>query len=165
MQIRTYTPADCAEICKLFYDTVHTVNRKDYTDEELQAWAPDVPDESLWNASFLAHYTVVAEESGVILGFGDIDRTTGYLDRLYVHKDFQNRGVAAALCDVLESTCNSEVYTIETHSSITAKPFFARRGYRVIKAQQVERHGVLLQNFVMKKALISAKEKYNGEHL
>ena len=37
------------------------------------------------------------------------------------------------------------------HASITARPFFEQRGYRVVRQQQVERGGVLLTNFVMEK--------------
>lgn len=151
MELRQYTPADCAEILKLFYDTVHTVNAKDYTKEQLDVWAPKNTDAAHWNRSLLAHYTLVAVEDSQIVGFGDIDET-GYLDRLYVHKDFQRQGIATALCDALECAYGDTVSVICTHASVTAKPFFEQRGYRVINAQQVERQGVLLENFRMKKA-------------
>ena len=36
-----------------------------------------------------------------MIGFGDID-DTGYIDRLYVHKNFQNKGVASMICNELE---------------------------------------------------------------
>lgn len=39
MTIRKYRPEDCAEMAKLFYDTVHTVNAADYTEPQLNAWA------------------------------------------------------------------------------------------------------------------------------
>ena len=39
MELRKYRPQDCAEITRLFYDTVHTVNAADYTEEQLDAWA------------------------------------------------------------------------------------------------------------------------------
>lgn len=100
-----------------------------------------------WDRSLTAHFTLVAEENGVITGFGDMD-PTGYLDRLFVHRDFQGRGIASALCDRLEPSVSGP---ITTHASITARPFFEKRGYRVIKEQQVERRGVLLTNFVMEK--------------
>lgn len=148
MHIRKYTPSDCIHLVRLFYDTVHTVNAHDYTSEQLDAWADGKVDIDAWNRSFLAHYTVAAEENGVIVGFGDID-PEGYLDRLYVHKDYQHRGIATAICDELERTVNAD--RITTHASITAKPFFLRRGYAVIREQQVERHGVMLTNYVMEK--------------
>ena len=81
--------------------------------------------------------------------FSDIDKT-GYLDRLYVHKDYQHQGIATAICDKLESIFDVEKIT--TYASITAKPFFEKRGYKVIKKQTVERNGVLLQNYVMEKS-------------
>ena len=76
-----------------------------------------------------------------------LDPAAGYLDRLYVHRDFQRQGIARALCDALEGAAEGPV---ETHASITARGFFARRGYRVLRAQQVERRGILLTNFVMR---------------
>lgn len=148
MYIRKYTLSDCIHFAQLFYDTVHTVNAHDYTWEQLDAWADGKVDIDMWNRSFLAHYTVAAEENGVIVGFGDID-PAGYLDRLYVHKDYQRRGIATAICDELERAVNAD--RITTHASITAKPFFLRRGYAVIREQQVERHGVMLTNYLMEK--------------
>ena len=46
-----------------------------------------------------------------------------------------------------------------THASITARSFFEKQGYRVIREQQVERKGLLLTNFVMEKTLKTAVDK------
>lgn len=148
MVLRKYVQTDCAELARLFYDTVHTVNAKDYTREQLDAWATGQVNLEAWNKSFQAHHTVVAEMDGKIVGFGDMDET-GYLDRLYVHKNYQCLGVATAICDALEQNTNAAELT--THASITAKPFFEKRGYTARREQQVERRGVLLTNFVMHK--------------
>ncbi|MDD6967775.1 MAG: GNAT family N-acetyltransferase [Firmicutes bacterium] len=148
MTLRDYCKTDCTELARLFYDTVHTVNAKDYSREQLDAWATGEVNLEAWNKSFQAHNTVVAEMDGQIVGFGDMDET-GYLDRLYVHKDYQRRGVATAICDALEQ--NTKAAEFSTHASITARPFFEKRGYTVVKVQQVERRGILLTNFVMKK--------------
>ena len=106
-----------------------------------------------------------------IVGFGDIDLTTGYLDRLYVHKDYQRRGVATALCDALErayfDSCIAAPRvqgdipdpdvpveaprSITTHASITARPFFERRGYLVVRKQHAARRVILLTNYLMEK--------------
>ena len=135
-------------MAELFYQTVHSVNAQDYTREQLDAWATGEVDSQAWDESFRAHRTIVATESGEIVGFGDMDET-GYLDRLYVHKDYQGQGVASAICDELERFAAGK--TITTHASITAKPFFLHRGYRVVRKQEVIRRGVALTNFVMEK--------------
>ena len=147
MQIRTYQSSDCKEITELLYNTVHTVNMRDYTKEQVDVWAPEEPDLDGWNESLLAHYSIVAVEDNKIVGFGDIDET-GYLDRLFVHKDYQRQGIASALCDQLEQAASGRIFV---HASITARPFFESRGYRVVKQQQVERKGIFLTNFVMEK--------------
>ncbi|HJD45414.1 MAG TPA: GNAT family N-acetyltransferase [Candidatus Mediterraneibacter norfolkensis] len=161
MILRIYRTSDCGEIAKLFYDTVHSVNAADYTEEQLDAWANGKVDLEVWNRSFLEHHTVIAVEdrgdAEQIIGFGDMD-SAGYLDRLYVHKDHQREGIASAICDELERTVKAETYV--THASITAKPFFLKRGYRVVKEQQVERCGILLTNFVMEKKIC---ERYSDK--
>lgn len=146
MNIREYIPSDCRQLAELFYQTVHSINAKDYTKEQLNAWATGNVDLEQWNICFLKHYTLVAVENGIIVGFGDIDNT-GYLDRLYIHRDFQGQGIASSLCDQLENGFNK----ITTHASITAKPFFISRGYKVIKEQQVIRNCVSLTNYIMVK--------------
>ena len=151
MKIRRYEPEDLGQITALFYDTVHAVNAADYAPEQLDAWADGAPDLDRWNGSLLAHHSLVAVEGrDLIVGFGDIDGT-GYLDRLYVHKDRQGLGIATALCDRLERAVDAPVIT--THASITARPFFEGRGYRVLREQRVERHGVQMTNYVMEKRL------------
>lgn len=149
MWIRRYEPEDLGQITALFYDTVHAVNAADYAPEQLDAWADGAPDLDRWNGSLLAHHSLVAVEGrDLIVGFGDIDGT-GYLDRLYVHKDRQGLGIATALCDRLERAVDAPVIT--THASITARPFFEGRGYRVLREQRVERHGVQMTNYAMEK--------------
>ena len=148
MVLRPYAPSDCQALAELFHHTVQTVNAGEYTPEQLDAWSPGAVDLEGWNRSFLEHHTLVAEESGRIVGFGDMDGT-GYLDRLYVHKDCQGRGIASAICEALERAADTAGLT--THASITARPFFEKRGWQVVKEQQVERRGVLLTNYIMKK--------------
>lgn len=145
MIIRPYRTEDCPALAELFYHTVHTVNAGDYTKAQLDAWATGTLDLAAWDRSFLAHYSLVAVEAGQIVGFGDID-ATGYLDRLYVHRDRQGEGVGSALCDRLERAVQGRIVT---HASITARPFFEKRGYRVIQRQSVERRGVFLINYIM----------------
>lgn len=159
MHLRAYVPADCQALAELFCATVHAVNRRDYTAAQRDAWTRGAGDLAAWNRSFLDHITLVAEEDGVIAGFGDLDAGAGYLDRLYIHKDYQRRGIASALCDALEQAVPGE--RITTHASITAKPFFLHRGYQIVREQQVFRGGIALTNYVMEKPLPGASCRFS----
>ena len=147
MEIRQYKQSDCKEMADLFYNTVHTINAKDYTKEQIDVWATGQVDLEKWNQSFQEHFTVVAVDYETIVGFGDIDKT-GYLDRLYIHADYQGKGIATMICDQLEQEVQGSIIT---HASITARPFLEKRGFKVIKEQSVERQGIFLTNFVMEK--------------
>lgn len=146
--LRPYEPADLPGLARLFYDTVHRVNAAHYTPAQLMAWAPGEVDQAAWNQSLLCHDSWVAEMGGRVAGFADMAED-GYLDRLYVHRDLQGQGIATALCDLLEGRSAAPVFT--THASITARPFFEKRGYRLVREQQVQRRGQTLTNFVMEK--------------
>ena len=147
MKIRKYKQSDCKELTELFFYTVHTVNAKDYTEEQLNVWAFGEADLEKWNASLQEHFSIVAVDHEIIVGFGDIDKS-GYLDHLYVHTDYQGSGIATAICNQLEQAVKKN---ITTHASITAKPFFEQRGYMVVKEQQVERQGIFLTHYIMMK--------------
>lgn len=151
MEIRRYRSTDCKALAELFYDTVHAVNARDYTKAQLDAWATGRVDLAAWDRSFREHFTVVAEEGGCVVGFGDM-APSGYLDRLYVHAGFLRRGIATALCDQLEASVQGDIVT---QASLTAKPFFAKRGYQVVRVQEVVRQGIALTNVVMKKVRAS----------
>lgn len=162
MLLRKYRPDDIQEIAALFYETVNTVNRRDYSPEQTAAWSAGWKELAQKNSFFLSLYTVVAEEKGHIVGYGNIDES-GYLDHLFVHKDCQGRGIASTVCDMLEEYAQiKNVKEISVHASITAKPFFEKRGYRVIKEQQVTVRGVTMTNFAMKKLLNVTDESCDG---
>ena len=156
LKLRKYRPTDCPELVRLFHDTVHSVCARDYTPEQLDAWADGCPDLEAWDRSLRTHDTLVAEEGGQILGFGDMT-ADGYLDRLFVHREAQGRGIASALCAALERRCSAPEFTV--HASRTALAFFQDRGYRVVREQQVERRGVLLANFVMIRPAVEGVKK------
>lgn len=153
MKIRKYQSTDCPDLSKLFYDTVHTINAKDYSQAQLDVWATGNIDISTWDKSFLKHNTLVVEKDGIIVGFGDMD-DSGYLDRLYVHKEHQGKGIATLIINMLEKESGTQnIKDFTTHSSITAKSFFEKHGYEVLSSNTVMRDGIELTNFIMKKAI------------
>jgi putative acetyltransferase len=152
MEIRKFHVSDISQIVTLFYETVHTVNKKDYTKEQLDAWASK-DDEELrlesWKESMSNNITYVALIDGRVVGFSDMTER-GHLDRLFVHKDFQGQGIASALVNVLESEARRLGLTeLDTDASITAKSFFEHHGFQFVQLQEVERKGIKLINFKM----------------
>jgi len=80
-----------------------------------------------------------------IIGFADVD-CKGYFDHLFVHKDHQRRGVATLLAEEIESWYNNDILV---HASRSAKGFFAKRGYTLLREESVELRGEELWYSVM----------------
>ena len=158
LQIRAFQEADLEEVVALFYGTVHTVNAADYSGEQLAAWAPkdeQAKKAAAWRESLKQNLSYIAEIDGEVAGFCDMT-PAGYLNRLYVHKDYQRQGIATHLVGQLEQEAKRlQLTSIYTDASLTAKPFFERIGYRLVREQTVERRGVVLPNCRMQKKLSS----------
>lgn len=41
MKIRLFETKDTEQVVRLFHDTVHAVNIRDYSSSQVNAWAPD----------------------------------------------------------------------------------------------------------------------------
>lgn len=153
--IREYNTADNAQIVALFFDTVHTINAKDYTSSQLAVWAPANINIDQWCAPLATDDTRIAVQGGKIVGFANLE-ATGHLDRLYVHKDTQGQGIATRLLWEIEAharTCG--IHEITSDVSITARPFFAKQGYIVAQENIVLRENEQLLNYKMRKSISS----------
>ena len=153
MEIRAYKPSDAPGISRLFYETVRSVNLADYSEEQVEAWAPRVPDPGEWHVRMAARRTLVAVEDGGVVGFAELEED-GHLDMLYVRRDAVGRGVGRRIYEAAEREAGElGLEAVSTEASLTARPFFERRGFHVMREQTVIRRGVGLTNFVMEKRL------------
>ena len=154
MRIRPYEQADAAAIVALFYETVHRVAAADYTPEQLDAWAPEVPDPAAWHARMAPRHTLVAEDKGEILAFAELEEG-GTLHMFYCRHDAQRQGIGSRLFGKIQNAARGlGLRRMVAHASITARPFFERQGFRVVKQNRVEHHGVALTNFTMEQSLV-----------
>jgi putative acetyltransferase len=153
MRVRRLEPADVPAVAALFTGTVHSVNAADYTPEQVNAWAPRPPDVAAWERSLAGRTAFVVEVGEEVAGFGDLG-DGGYLDRLYVHRDHQRRGVATALAEALEAEAGRRgAAEVTADASITALPFFVRRGYEVVGEQERQVRGTRFTNHRVRKRL------------
>jgi len=152
MVIREAVPSDVPQIVRVFFETIHTVNTRDYTAEQIDAWAPAVPDADAWVAQRLpTRATFVADDNGTIAGFGELE-PSGHVDYFYCHQAYQRCGVGSAILARIEQAAGSLGLTkLFAEVSITARPFFAARGFSVVREQTINCRGVSMTNFVMDK--------------
>jgi GNAT superfamily N-acetyltransferase len=111
----------------------------DYTEEGVRVIHDYVTNDSLIKAD-KSDFTLVAEESGTILGTIKIKRNS-HVSMLFVNERFQGRGIGRRLLDAATQECRSreiELTCLTTNSSRFALPFFERFGFtRIGKERKV----------------------------
>ena len=153
IDVRRYRSSDLAGLIALFRDTVRRINGRDYSQQQVLAWAPDDIDARRWRHRFDNKEVWVADLDGAPVGFVDVARD-GLIDMLYVHADHQGVGIASRLLRTVEASARGRgLLRLFTEASITSRPFFEHRGFRVIAPQRVMRWAQEFLNYRMDKAL------------
>lgn len=153
IQIRSFQLSDLPQIMHLFHDTVHSVNSRDYTPEQIAAWTTHAFNEDFWAKRLSSKITWVAEAESQILGFTDFE-PNGHIDCFYCHHQHQGRGIGSQLLNQIEQMARSlGIRRLFAEVSITAKPFFLQKGFTTVQEQQVTYEGMVFCNFVMEKFL------------
>lgn len=152
--IRIARLSDASKLKDLFQNTVLTINKRDYSKAEVEDWASCGDNLSNIEEMIKTHYFIVAvNQQSQIVGFSSIT-PQGYLHSMFVHKDFQDRGIATMLLEEIERYAISNgIMRITSEVSLTARPFFEKRGYIVEKEQKRKANQLSLINFWMAKEL------------
>jgi len=151
MDIRPYNDADIPAISRLYFNTVHRINSRDYTQEQLRAWAPTIYSNSFWKQRFSKRRVLVAINRDRLLGFAEYE-PTGHIDCFYVHHEHQHQGIGSALMQQVEQEFRSlNVHRSFAEVSLTARDFFESHGFRVVEERKHEYRDVLFQLFLMEK--------------
>ena len=153
IEIRLFKAQDAGQIAQLFHETVREVSVRDYSSNQVRAWAPDDIHFRNWIEVCSSRFTYVANDEDVIAGFGELE-LNGHVDCFYCHKNYQRCGVGRQIYQAIEAKAvELSVSRLFTEASITAKLFFQRMGFSVIKEQEVTCRGETFINYAMEKLL------------
>lgn len=146
--------SDAPQIARLFYETVHRINARDYSPAQVEAWAPTVYSDAAWRRRLRTGHSLVAKRHGEVVGFAILDRELGYLDSFFVHYGYQGRGVGTALLNGVERAARrAGLEFLVTDASITAEPFFRARGFQRVRRQKRIYRGQVFRQYRMSKIL------------
>ena len=135
------------ELREVFFTSIRMAGAKNYTNEQLEVWAPEIYDPKKWSERIQGIRPFVARLDGKIVGYTDL-QSDGFIDHFFVHGEYQRRGIGGALMSKILSQ-GAALETLHSKVSLTAKAFFIRHGFEVLNAQDVWIKNVKLQNYSM----------------
>nr|WP_252306605.1 GNAT family N-acetyltransferase [Vibrio splendidus] len=140
---------------EIFFHTVRNVNVRDYSQQQVEAWAPSSFDFALWQKRMNGLQPFVAELDGCVVGYTDL-QPSGLIDHFFCHHEYQGKGVGKALMEHVFTVGRVRgISRYFSEVSITARPFYEHLGFKVVNEQEVEMRGVKLTNYVMEKVVPS----------
>jgi putative acetyltransferase len=147
--IRQATGNDIAGIAAVFEAAIRQSCSADYTAQQINAWADRKSDYAMWQYKIERDYFLIAEDEWHINGFASIGHK-GYLDFLFVHPNNQRKSVAGRLLSQIQSFAAAHgINPISTHASITALPFFIKKGFEIVREDCNIIKGIALKNYLM----------------
>ncbi|TDP03642.1 GNAT family N-acetyltransferase [Flavobacterium sp. 245] len=153
MNFRKATISDLPEMKELFVQTIQSVCKNDYNTEQINAWTSGAKITQRWIDVVEKQFVLLVIIENKMAGFGTL-KDGNYIDFFFIHKDFQRQGIANKIFTELELEAKKHhSKSITSDVSITAKPFFEKKGF-VIKAKQKNIvKGVEIINYKMEKEL------------
>jgi putative acetyltransferase len=126
---RPYLTADAESCVEIFRVSVRQSAASHYDQDQREAWASTIGDESALLRRFDGAAVLISEIGGEIVGFGSL-KNTGKIDMVYVHPNFGRRGVASRLIGALSDFAKSKSTKVLTvDASDVSRPLFGRLGF------------------------------------
>ncbi len=153
MLIRDFREGDEPGLRKVFLSAVHESASRDYTVQQLNAWAPRLLDEDLWNQRMRRTKPFVVEIAGRIVAYADL-QDSGFIDHFFVSAAVEGQGIGSALMTHLQSAAQKRgIRQLSSDVSRTAQAFFEHFGFEVVEQRSRVVRGVSLPNALMTKSL------------
>ena len=145
--------SDIPVMQKLFVDCIKRRCYQDYSPKEIEVWTAGIENVERWQKLVEEQWVLLLWEEDDLMGFTSL-KSPNYIDFMYVSADFQGRGIAKLLLKTLQAKAEEKgVEKLESDISITARPFFERQGFKVVRKNLNPKDGEVLINFRMEKYL------------
>ena len=156
MLIREFRIGDEMALHAVFYSAIHQTASKDYTPEQIDAWAPKQIDADVWVARMRGIRPFVVEADGDIVAYADV-QPNGYIDHFFVSGACPRRGIGGMLMRRIHDAAAAQgIAELFADVSRTAQPFFERFGFVVVEYRSPVTRGVVVPNALMKKSLTAS---------
>lgn len=155
MFIRQYRKDDASSVAEIFIRAVTVTGLRGYSHEQVKVWAASgASDDATRERCGDGRLVLVAvDDDDRAIAFIDLE-DDGHIDMLFCLPDWTGRGIASALYERLEHIAHERgMSSLYVEASEIAKPFFARKGFALLRRNDFAMDGVAVHNYAMAKQL------------
>ena len=151
--LRDFQAGDEPSLRAVFESAIHEVAIRDYTQAQVDAWAPRQFDPTLWARRVQGIAPFVIERDGEIVAYADV-QPSGYIDHFFVGAAANGQGIGRRLMERIHERADELGITeLTSEVSRTAQPFYARFGFEVVDHHVKAVRGVAIEYAAMRKSV------------
>jgi putative acetyltransferase len=149
-KIRRHKPGEEAALFGVFYSAIHRSASRDYSPQQIEAWAPRKIDLAAWEARIRRINPFVALLKEAIVAYADL-QPDGYIDHFFVSGAYSRRGLGSLLMNhILREARDLGLSELTSDVSRTAQPFYEKSGFTVVERREPVIRGVVIPNALMR---------------
>lgn len=151
MLLREYQLQDAETLAAIYRDAVIGIGSSAYDAKQIEVWSSYPEDIEEFRQLLSKGLTIVAQHDRQLVAFGQLN-PLDHIAFLYTASHFSRFGYATKIYQRLEAQAIKQgLKHLHTEASRISKHFFLKMGFYIIEAEIVERKGVKIERFKMKK--------------
>lgn len=153
IELRQFRPGDEPALRAVYQSAIHDVAIRDYTQAQVDAWAPPGFDPDLWARRMQGIAPFVVERDGQIVAYADV-QPSGYIDHFFVSAAANGQGIGRRLMERIHERAQKLGLTeLTSEVSRTAQPFYKHFGFEIVDLHVKDVRGVGIEYAAMRKVL------------
>ena len=153
MNLRQITIKDQLELKKVYFDSIQSLDKKIYSQEQKRAWCSQAWDNPNFDKTLTQGKGWLLSEKGIIIAFA-----TRYpknrISLFYCKGKFQRKGYGSKLLLKLEEEAQEEdLDSLSTEASLISYKLFLKNEWEIIRKEKVIINNIFFERYKMMKIL------------
>ena len=153
MNLRQITIKDQLELKKVYFDSIQSLDKKIYSEEQKRAWSSQAWANPNFDNSITKGKGWLLSEKGIIIAFAT--RYPNHRIALFYCKGkFQRKGYGSKLLHKLEDEAKNEgLDSLTTEASLISYQLFLKNEWKIIRKEKVTINNIFFERYKMAKII------------
>ena len=153
MNLRQITIKDQLELKKVYFDSIQSLDKKIYSQEQKSAWSSQAWDNPNFDKSITQGKGWLLSEKGMIVAFA-IRYPINRIALFYCKGKFQRKGCGSKLLHKLEDEAKKEkIDYLSTEASLISYKLFLKKEWKIIRKEKVTINNIFFERYKMIKII------------
>ena len=153
MNLRQITIKDQLELKKVYFDSIQSLDKKIYSQEQKRAWCAQAWGNPNFNNSISKGKGWLLSEKGIIIAFA-IRYPNNRIALFYCKGKFQRKGFGSKLLQKLEDEAKKEgLVFLSTEASLISYELFLKNEWEIILKEKVTINNIFFERYKMIKII------------